>query len=72
MTYSYGRLQKANGYMQSELAKQNYIAAQVKLVSAEYNADTNRADITFHIETGPVVKITTTGAHICGSARLTT
>ena len=36
----------------------------MKLVSAEYNANTNRADITFHIETGPVVKITTTGAHL--------
>ncbi len=64
MSYSYGRLQKANGYMQSELARQNYVAAQVKLVSAEYNADSNRADITFHIETGPVVKITTSGAHL--------
>ena len=66
MTYSYGRLQKATGYMQSELAKQNYIAASVKLVSAEYNADNNRADIVFHIETGPVVKIETTGAHLWG------
>src|SRR5581483_11823377 len=64
MSYSYSRLQRANGYLQSELAKQNYIAAEVKLVSAEYNADTNRADITFHIATGPDVKITTTGAHI--------
>ncbi len=64
MTYSYGRLQKATSYMQSELGKQDYLAASVKLVSAEYNPDTNRADITFHIETGPRVKIQTTGAHL--------
>ena len=41
----------------------------MKLVSAEYNADSNRADITFHIETGPVVKITTTGAHLWSHTR---
>jgi outer membrane protein insertion porin family len=64
MSYSYSRLQKATAYMQSELTKQNYIAGQVKLVGAEYDPNTNRADITFNITTGPEVKITTTGAHI--------
>ena len=63
-SYSYDRLQKATSYMQSELAKQNYLAANVKLVGAEYNPQNNHADITFHIEVGPVVKIQTTGAHV--------
>ncbi len=66
-TYSYGRLQKATSYMQSQLAKQDYLAANVKLVGAEYNPANNRADITFHIEVGPTVKITTTGAHMWNS-----
>jgi len=64
MRYSYGRLQGATKYMQSVLEKQNYIAGNVKLVSAEYDANTNRADITFHVDTGPTVKVATTGAHI--------
>ncbi len=64
LTYSYSRLQGATKYMQSALTGQNYVAGDVKLVSAEYDANTNRADITFHIETGPVVKVATTGAHI--------
>ena len=57
MRYSYDRLQGATKYLQSQLAKQNYIAGQVKLISAEYDAKTNRADITFEVTTGPVVKV---------------
>jgi outer membrane protein assembly factor BamA len=38
----------------------------VKLISAEYDATTNRADITFQVNTGPVVKINTAGAHMSG------
>jgi len=62
--YSAGRLRKATGYMQSALASQNHISAEVKLISAEYDPATNRADITFHVTTGPVVKIKTQGAHL--------
>ena len=66
MRYSYYRLQGATKYLQSQLAKQNYIAGQVKLVGAEYDATTNRADITFEVTTGEKVKVATTGAHIWG------
>jgi outer membrane protein assembly factor BamA len=66
MTYSHGRLQRATSYLQSALAKQDYIAGNVKLVSAEYDANTNRADITFHVETGDKIKIQTTGAKLNG------
>jgi|HubBroStandDraft_5_1064220.scaffolds.fasta_scaffold04824_3 outer membrane protein insertion porin family len=66
MTYSYGRLQKATNYMQSELTKQDFVAGEVKLVGAEYDTATNRADITFHIVVGPVIRIRATGAHIWG------
>ena len=52
--------------MQEALASQNYVTGNVKLVSAEYDANTNRADITFDIKTGPVVKIETTGAQADG------
>jgi len=66
MTYSYGRLQRATTYLQSALSGQSYIAGNVKLISAEYDADTNRADVTFHVETGPKVKVTTVGAKVNG------
>ena len=57
MRYSYDRLQGATKYLQSQLAKQNYIAGRIKLISAEYDAKTNRADITFEVTTGQVVKV---------------
>ncbi len=64
--YSYNRLQRATKYLQSALVKQDYVAGDVKLVSAKYNPDTNRADITFEIDTGQVVKVETAGAHMWG------
>ena len=66
MTYSYNRLQSATRYMQSALSSQNYVTGSVKLVAAEYDPDTNRADITFDITLGPVVKVQTTGAKLNG------
>ncbi len=64
MTFSRYRLAHATQYMQEVLTKQDYATGTVKLVSAEYDPGTNRADVTFHIETGPVVKVETAGAHL--------
>ncbi len=64
MRYSYTRLQGATRYLQSALVGQNYITGDVKLVSAEYDSNTNRADIIFQVRTGPVVKVSTEGAHV--------
>ncbi|HLI64249.1 MAG TPA: POTRA domain-containing protein, partial [Terriglobales bacterium] len=64
MKYSYSRLQRATRYLQSTLAGQSHIAGQVKLIGAEYDPNDNRADITFHVHTGPVIKVDTIGAHM--------
>ena len=64
MRYSSSRLRNATRYLQSVLASQSHVAGDVKLVSAEYDATTNHADITFQVTIGPVVKITTQGAHL--------
>ena len=64
MRYSYNRLQGATRYLQSALAGQSYITGEVKLVSAEYDSNTNRADIVFQVTTGPVVQVTAVGAHV--------
>lgn len=65
-TYSMGRLEKATNYMQSELGKQHYLAGKVQLISANYNPQTNRADITFHVTQGPSIAIKTDSAHVWG------
>jgi outer membrane protein assembly factor BamA len=54
----------AQAYLQSHLAKQNRLAAQVKLAEAEYHADTNRADIYFDVHTGPSIQVEIAGAHL--------
>jgi outer membrane protein insertion porin family len=67
--YSLTGLQKATTFLQGRLARNNYLAAQVKLVSSEYNPQTNRADITFKIDLGPQISVEVTGARISGRAK---
>ena len=62
--YSLKGIQNATLYMQSALASQDHLGAQVKLVGAEYDQATNLADITFHIAEGPVVRVNIEGAHV--------
>jgi outer membrane protein insertion porin family len=62
--YSRRKIQLATTYLQSSLAKQHHIAADVKFVSADYNPATKRADLTFHINAGPTIHVNITGGHI--------
>ena len=64
LTFSRYRLTNATRYMEVALTKQNYATGTVKLVSADYDPGTNRAAVTFHVETGPVVKVQTAGEHL--------
>ena len=64
LTFSRYRLTNATRYMETALTKQNYATGTVKLVGAEYDPATNRADVTFHVDIGPVVKVETTGVHV--------
>ena len=57
-------LTNASKYLQSKLAKQGYLNAHVKLSGAEYIAATNRADIHFDVDTGPVINVKIEGAHL--------
>lgn len=63
-TYHRSALSKAQNYLQNQLAKQDRLAAQVKLEGAEYHADTNRADIHLTVKPGPVVHVKLEGAHL--------
>ena len=62
--YSNRKLQLATTYLQSALAKQHRLAADVKFVTADYNPATNIADVTFHVAAGPTVHVNITGGHI--------
>jgi outer membrane protein insertion porin family len=62
--YHYSTLTKATKYLQSQLEKKGLLGAQVTLAGAEYHADTNRADIHFKVQPGPVSTVAIEGAHV--------
>ena len=63
-SYSRSTLLRATTYLQNRMAKQGYLAAQVRLSGAEYHEDTNRADIHFDVKPGPVIHVQVEGAHL--------
>jgi len=63
-TYHHSTLVKASHYLQTTLASQGYLGAQVKLAGAEYHGDTNRADIQFTIDPEAKTEVNISGAHI--------
>jgi len=62
--YSQPTLSNASKYLESTLAKKDYLGAVVKLVGANYDPATNRADIIFHVQTGPPIHVKVEGAHL--------
>jgi outer membrane protein assembly factor BamA len=63
-SYHRSTINKATLYLQTQLAKQGHLAAQVKLSGAEYHTDSNRADIHFEVRPGPVIHVKIEGAHL--------
>jgi outer membrane protein insertion porin family len=63
-SYSPGRIRRAIATMRRSLAGQRRLASTVKQNSPRYNPQTNRADISFHVEVGPEVDIKVTGARL--------
>ena len=63
-TYSYAKLERATQYLETVLMKEDRLAATVKLVGAAYDPQTNRADITFQVATGPIVTAQVQGLHL--------
>jgi outer membrane protein insertion porin family len=62
--YRRATLTNATQYLQKRLEKQGRLAAQVKLAGAAYVAETNRADIHFDVQAGPLIHVQVKGAHL--------
>jgi outer membrane protein insertion porin family len=62
--YSLKKLQNATNYLQNALMKEDHLDAKVKLISANYNASNNRADISFSVKSGPFYRVKVEGAHV--------
>jgi outer membrane protein insertion porin family len=63
-TYSLKTLQNATNYLQNTLIKEDHLDAKVKMISANYNASSNRADIAFSVKSGPFYHVKVQGAHV--------
>lgn len=62
--YSLKTLQNATQYLENHLTKDKYLASQVRLIGANYNPQTHRADITFNVNQGPQVNVQIQGARV--------
>ena len=62
--YSPKTLQNATLYLENSLIKKDHLGAQVKLIGANYDPETNRADISFHVDEGPWIRVKIEGAHV--------
>jgi outer membrane protein assembly factor BamA len=63
-SYSLKTLQNATQFLEDRLEDENRLAAHVRLIGADYSPETNRADISFDVDMGPVVHGEVTGAHL--------
>jgi outer membrane protein assembly factor BamA len=63
-SYSLKTLQNATAFLESQLQSENHLAATVKLMGANYNPETNRADILFDVQPGAIVHADVKGAHL--------
>ena len=60
--YSPGRVEAATKLIKRSLAEQHRLASKVHEIPPQYHAETNRVDVSFNVQVGPVVMIRTTGA----------
>jgi len=62
--YTPERIKAATSLIKKSLASQHRLASKVREVPPQYHADTNRVDVAFEVEVGPIVIVRTTGARL--------
>ncbi|MFZ0321557.1 MAG: POTRA domain-containing protein [Candidatus Sulfotelmatobacter sp.] len=62
--YTSERIKAATSLIKKSLAQQHHLASKVEEIPPHYHTETNRVDVSFKIEIGPVVVVHTTGARL--------
>jgi outer membrane protein insertion porin family len=62
--YTTERIKAATSLMKRYLAGQHRLASKVEENPPKYHSDTNRVDVSFKVEPGPIVVVRTTGARL--------
>lgn len=65
-TYSTKKLDNVAQYLQKQLNGKKLLTSQLRLKGANYNPDTNHADVDFTVTTGPKVHIKINGGRVRG------
>src|SRR5579863_10459174 len=63
-TFTQERIQAAVDHIRSTLGAQNRLAEEISLKSVDYEPNTNRANLLFHVKLGPDVAVRLQGAHV--------
>ena len=63
-SYTQERVKAGTSVLQKYLAGQHRLASRIQFNPPQYHAETNRADISFKVDEGPVVDIRTAGARL--------
>ncbi len=62
--YTPERIKSATRLIRRTLSKEHHLASKVQEQSPAYRGETNRVDVTFKTEAGPIVIVRTTGARV--------
>ena len=62
--YSQKRIQSATAYLKKKLSKQHYPDSKVTLNPPDYHPETNLADVSIQVDTGPLIYIRIVGAKL--------
>jgi len=62
--YTPERIKAATGLIKKTLVQQHYLVSKVHETPPQYHTDTNRVDVAFEVEIGPVVMVKMTGAKL--------
>jgi len=62
-TYHHSTVSRSRKYLEGSLVKQGYLGAHVTVSGAEYDAQENRANMSFNINSGDKIHVQINGAH---------
>lgn len=62
--FTQARIVKSQDYLRAHLRNSGHLTPIVRLKEPDYQPDTNRANLTFEVQPGPLVSVRIVGAHI--------
>jgi outer membrane protein insertion porin family len=63
-TFTAAHIQAAVNRIRNTLAASNHLAQEVSVASPNYDPETNRANLVFHVKLGPTIKVQLEGARV--------